>query len=113
MSIGHGILQAVISDQNALYQAYMNFIEGGGLFVPTQREYKLGDEVFMLLTLPDESDKIPVAGKIVWITPKGGQGGRQPGIGVQFSERDNGKIRARIENALGGLLKSDKPTHTL
>lgn len=113
MSIGQGILTLSIRDKNALYQAYMNFIKNGGLFVPTQRDYKLGDDVFMLISLLDEGEKLPVAGRIVWITPKGAQGGRLPGIGVQFSDQDNGKVRSRIETALAGMLKSDRPTHTL
>jgi type IV pilus assembly protein PilZ len=113
MSIGQGILTLSIRDKNALYQAYMNFVKNGGLFVPTQRNYKLGDEVFMLISLLDEGEKLPVAGRIVWITPKGAQGGRLPGIGVQFSDQDNGKVRSRIETALAGMLKADRPTHTL
>lgn len=113
MSIGQGILTLSIRDKNALYQAYMNFVKNGGLFVPTQRNYNLGDEVFMLISLLDEGEKLPVAGRIVWITPKGAQGGRLPGIGVQFSDQDNGKVRSRIETALAGMLKADRPTHTL
>lgn len=113
MSIGQGILTLSIRDKNALYQAYMNFVKNGGLFVPTQRDYKLGDEVFMLISLLDDAEKLPVAGRIVWITPKGAQGGRLPGIGVQFNDQDNGKVRGRIETALAGMLKADRPTHTL
>lgn len=113
MSIGHGILTLTIRDKAALYRAYMPFLKGGGLFVPTQRGYKLGDEVFLLVNLPDEGDKLPVAGKVAWITPSGAQGGRLPGIGVQFGEQDNGKVRNQIETLLAGMLKSDTPTDTL
>ena len=61
-----GILSLTIKDKSALYAAYMPFVKGGGLFIPTKKHYRLGDEVFMLLTLMDESEKIPVAGRIVW-----------------------------------------------
>ena len=44
-----GILSLTIKDKGALYAAYMPFIKNGGIFVPTTREYKLGDEIFMLL----------------------------------------------------------------
>ena len=67
----HGILSLNIKDKAVLYAAYMPFIKEGGLFIPTGKQYELGDEVFMLLSLMDEKEKIPVAGKIVWITPKG------------------------------------------
>ncbi|MFV1974080.1 MAG: PilZ domain-containing protein [Thiohalobacterales bacterium] len=108
-----GILSLTIKDKSALYAAYMPFINGGGLFIPTKKNYKLGDEVFMLLTLMDESEKIPVAGKIVWITPVGAQGNRAAGIGVQFSDQDEGAARNKIETYLAGALEADRPTHTM
>jgi type IV pilus assembly protein PilZ len=91
----------------------MPFVKGGGLFIPTKKEYQLGDEVFMLLTLMDDPEKIPVAGKIVWITPVGAQGNRAAGIGVQFSSQDEGAARNKIEGYLAGALDSDRPTHTM
>lgn len=108
-----GILALTIRDKAALYAAYMPYVKNGGLFIPTTREYQLGDEVFMLITLMDEPEKIPVAGRIVWITPKGAQGNRPPGIGVQFSEIDGGNARKKIETYLAGALQSDRPTHTM
>jgi type IV pilus assembly protein PilZ len=60
----------------------------------------------------DEPEKIPVAGKVVWVTPKGAQGNRAAGIGVQFSDQDNIAV-SKIENYLAGMLSSDKPTHTM
>ena len=82
-----GILSLAIKDKSSLYAAYMPFVKNGGLFIPTNKTYKLGDEVFMLLTLMEETEKLPVAGKIVWITPPGAQGARVSGIGVQFSNQ--------------------------
>jgi type IV pilus assembly protein PilZ len=108
-----GILSLAIKDKSALYAAYMPFIRNGGLFIPTNKDYQLGDEVFMLLTLMDEKEKLPVAGKVVWVTPKGAQGNRAAGIGVQFSEQDNGQARGKIETYLAGALKSDRQTHTM
>ncbi|MGB5338232.1 MAG: PilZ domain-containing protein [Gammaproteobacteria bacterium] len=108
-----GILSLTIKDKSALYAAYMPFVRGGGLFVPTKKSYRIGDEVFMLLTLMEETDKIPVAGKIVWITPVGAQGNRAAGIGVQFSDQDDGAARNKIEGYLAGALEADRPTHTL
>jgi type IV pilus assembly protein PilZ len=108
-----GILSLTIRDKSSLYAAYMPFIKNGGLFIPTNKPYKLGDEVFMLLTLTDSKEKLPVAGRIVWITPQGAQGNRTAGIGVQFSELDNGATRNKIETQLAGALKSDRQTHTM
>ncbi len=108
-----GILSLSIRDKSALYASYMPFIKNGALFIPTAKAYKLGDEVFMLLTLMDSKEKLPVAGKVVWITPKGAQGNKTAGIGVQFSELDKGATRKRIETELAGALQSDRSTHTL
>jgi type IV pilus assembly protein PilZ len=108
-----GVLSLTIKDKNALYAAYMPYVKGGGIFVPSNRPYKLGDEVFMLLTLMDSKEKIPVAGHVVWITPPGAQGSRTAGIGIQFSEKDSGVARTKIENILAGTLSSDRPTHTM
>jgi type IV pilus assembly protein PilZ len=108
-----GILSLTIKDKSALYAAYMPFVKNGGLFIPTNKAYKLGDEVFMLLTLMEETEKIPVAGKIVWVTPQGAQGNRAAGVGVQFSDLDGGAARNKIETYLAGALKSDRATHTM
>ncbi|MAC99554.1 MULTISPECIES: PilZ domain-containing protein [Pseudomonadaceae] len=108
----NGILSLTIKDKSVLYAAYMPFVKHGGLFIPTNKSYRLGDEVFMLLNLMEEPEKIPVAGKVIWVTPKGAQGNRAAGIGVQFSDQDN-TARSKIETYLAGALQSDRPTHTM
>lgn len=107
------ILTLTIKDKNALYAAYMPFVKNGGLFIPTNKSYQLGDEVFMLLTLMNETEKLPIAGRVVWVTPKGAQGNRATGVGVQFSDQDKGATRNKIETYLAGALKSDRQTHTM
>ena len=108
-----GILSLTIRDKSALYASYMPFVRNGGLFIPTTKSYKLGDEVFMLLTLIEDKEKMPIAGKIIWLTPKGAQGNRTAGIGVQFSDLDKGQTRNKIENVLAAALKSERTTHTM
>lgn len=108
-----GILSFAIADTAQLYAQYMSFVENGGLFVPTPKPYKIGDEVFMLITLLDEAEKLPVAGKVVWITPNGAQGNRRAGIGVQFNGQDDGLAKNKIETYLAGALESDRTTHTM
>ena len=109
-----GILSLQIKDKAGMYLAYMPFLKGGGLFVPTTRKYALGDDVFVLLSIIDDKERLPVAGKVVWITPTGAQGNRPAGIGVQFNEGPDGEtIRNKIEMTLAGLLNSDKPTQTM
>lgn len=108
-----GVIQIAIKEKTALYAAYMPFVAGGGLFVPTTRPGRLGDEIYIILSLMDDPAKIAITGKIVWITPAGTPG-RQQGIGVQFSNDDaGGQARAKIENQIGGSLKSVRQTHTI
>ena len=109
-----GILSLVLKDKAALYAAYMPQVKGGAIFVSTPKRYFLGDEVFLLLTLPESSDRLPVVGKVVWTTPVGAQGNRSAGIGVQFADSGEGElVRNKIETLLAGTLNSDKPTHTM
>jgi type IV pilus assembly protein PilZ len=109
-----GVLSLSIKERSALFAAYMPFIKGGGLFIPTNKSYKMGEDVFMLLTLMDDPSKLPVSGKVVWVTPTGAHGGRTQGIGVQFAPNESGKAaQNKIEGLLGGSLKSVRPTHTM
>lgn len=108
------VLSLNINSKSALYAAYMPFLKRGGLFIPTTREYALGDEIFMLLTLMDEPARLPIAGTVVWVTPGGTQGNKTQGIGVQFSADESGQsARRKIEGILGGHLSSSRPTHTI
>lgn len=107
-----GILSLTIKDKSVLYAAYMPFIQGGGLFIPTNKQYQLGEEVFMLLKLMEEPEKIPVAGKVIWLTPRGSQGNKVTGIGVQFTGEES-MAKDKIETYLAGALQSDRLTHTM
>ena len=114
MNARQGILSLAVKDKAALYGAYMPFVKNGGVFVPTPKRYFLGDEVFLLLTLPDSSERLPVAGKVIWVTPVGAQGARTAGIGVQFPENSEGEaVKSKIETLLAGTLNADKPTQTM
>ncbi len=107
------VMSLSIRDKASLYASYMAFIDGGGLFIPTTRPVRLGDEVYALLSLMDDPAKLPIPGTICWITPAGVPG-RPQGIGVRFARNEAGEqARARIENLLGGSLKSERNTHTI
>lgn len=108
-----GLLKFEIPDKNALYMAYMPFVKNGGLFIPTNKPYRLGDEVFVLVQLTEEGERLPVAGRVIWVTPVGAQGKRQAGIGVQFSGQDGGATQKKIETILAGMLGSEEATLTM
>lgn len=109
-----GVLSLNIREKAALYASYMPFIKNGGIFIPTNKLYKLGDEVFMLLSLLEDPAKIAVSGHVVWLTPASAHNNHQQGIGVQFSGNEAGhQARAKIEGLLGGYLESARTTHTM
>ena len=108
-----GVLSLAIKEKVALYAAYMPYVKGGGLFIPTNKPFKIGEEVFMLLSLIDDPMKLKVVGHVVWVTPAA-QAGRPQGVGVQFSDKDGGiEAKNKIEGLLGSALKSSRPTHTM
>ena len=90
-----GLLTLTIKDKSALYLAYMPFVKNGGLFIPTSSNYRLGDEVFMLLNLMGEDEKLPVAGRVIWMTPKGAQGKRTQGSACSSAIRTAATPSAR------------------
>lgn len=109
-----GVLSLSIKEKSALFAAYMPYLKGGGIFIPTSQTYHLGDEVFMLLSLVDDPNKLPVAGKVVWITPPGSHGNKPQGIGVQFGIDEGGNAaRVKIENLLAGFPQTGRSTHTM
>jgi type IV pilus assembly protein PilZ len=108
------VLSLPIKEKAALYAAYMPFLVNGGIFVPTAKSYKIGDDIYLILTLMDDPTKYPVAGKIAWVTPAGANNNKAQGIGVHFSSDESGqRVRLRIEELLGAALASSRATHTL
>ena len=108
------VIQLVFREKAALYAAYMPALTEGGLFVPTARDYKLGEDIYLLLTLPDDPQRYPVAGKVAWITPPNASGGRTQGVGVRFPGDEKTRLlRLRIEEILGTSISSAKPTQTI
>jgi type IV pilus assembly protein PilZ len=108
------VIQLVFRERGALYAAYIPLLSDGGLFVPTAREYRLGEDIYLLLSLPDDPQRYPVAGKVAWITPNNASGGRTQGVGVRFpaDEKTRG-LKLKIEELLGTSISSSKPTQTL
>ena len=108
------VIQLVFREKGALYAAYMPLFVEGGLFVPTTREYKLGEDIYLLLSLPEDPQRYPVAGKVGWITPANASGGRTQGVGVKFPTDEKTRVlKQKIEETLGTMLSSAKPTQTI
>lgn len=108
------VMQLAIKEKAGLYAAYIPFFADGGIFVPTLREYKLGDDVYVLLTLPEDSQRYPIAGRVAWVTPARAGGNRTQGVGIQFPKDEKSRqLKLKIEEMLGTALGSEKPTQTI
>jgi len=108
------VIQLAIKEKAALYAAYIPLFEDGGIFIPTAREYRLGDDVYVLLSLPDDPQRYPVAGKVAWVTPARASGNRTQGVGIRFpSDEKSRLLKLKIEEILGPHLASDRPTQTI
>lgn len=108
------VIQLAIKEKAALYAAYITLFAEGGIFVPSTKEYRLGMDVYVLLTLPDDTTRYPIAGKVAWITPANAHGGRSQGIGVRFPDDEKSRLlKTRIEEILGAHLGSDRSTQTV
>ena len=63
------VVQLAIKEKGALYAAYIPLFTEGGMFIPTTRDYQLGEDIYVLLTLPEDTQRYPVAGRVAWVTP--------------------------------------------
>ena len=108
------VIQLAIKEKAALYAAYIPLFAEGGVFIPSARDYKLGDDVYVLMTLPDDIQRYPVAGKVAWVTPARASGNRTQGVGVRFPNDEKSRLlKIKIEEILGAHLASDRPTQTI
>jgi type IV pilus assembly protein PilZ len=108
------VIQLAIKEKAALYAAYIPMFSEGGVFIPTTREYRLGDDVYVLLSLPEDTQRYPVAGKVAWVTPAKAAGSRTQGVGIQFPRDEKSRLlKLKIEEILGTHLTSDRSTQTI
>jgi len=91
----------------------MPYVDGCGIFVPTEEIYSLEQEVFVFLKLPDDLGKFAASGRIVWLNPPKKASRRMPGVGVQLRGKEAPRIREIIEAGLGKSLASGLPTATM
>lgn len=107
-----GIIQANIPDKATLYASYMPFVVGGGLFIPSKQPVKMGEEVFVLATLPEQAQKIPLTGKVIWISQKQ-NGIKLQGFGIQLSGEKGGYYKSEAEKLLAGLKSEGRTSYTM
>lgn len=108
------VIQLAIKEKAALYAAYIPLFSEGGIFIPSTRDYQLGNDIYVLLSLPDDPQRYPVAGKVAWVTPAKAAGNRTQGVGILFPKDEKSvALKLKIEEILGSHLASERPTQTI
>jgi len=108
-----GILTCHIENIETLYASYLSFVNNGALFIPSNQPQQLGKEVFIAITLPNSSERLPMNGKVVWINSKT-QGGRPAGFAVQIGTDIAGqRIKNEVERLLAGKIDGLQSTYTM
>lgn len=105
----------VINDKRELYRSYMPFINGGGLFIQfneeiTPSKISPGQKIFIVFSMLENKQKIPIQGKVVWIS----KSGIVKGFGVSFGDSPPMKaLKENIESNIVELSAKKEPTFTL
>jgi type IV pilus assembly protein PilZ len=108
------VVQFTLKDLAGLAAAYMPILTNGGLFVPTSRDYRLGESVYVLLTLPDDPQRYPVAARVAWVTPANSTAGRARGVGIRFGRDEMSvALKLRIESILSNFVAVDNSSQTV
>ena len=108
-----GVISLAIKDKAMLQSSYMPFVKSGGIFIATEKSFELGDEVFLLLTLINDPERFAITGKVIWINYRTTPGGRQMGVGVQFSGAEGLNLQKKIDALLAAYPRLDQATNTM
>ena len=110
------ILQLRLESKPVIYASYMSFLESGGVFLPTDDKFDMGEEILLVLELVGlgKTEKIFIKTNVCWINANPSASGRPKGIGLAFGSDESGlKAKTIFENILSGLLHNERPTYTL
>ena len=107
------MLALEIQDLTLLYNCYMPFLKHGGLFVPSEDTFSLGEDILLSLQIGPQAKRF-LPTQVVWINPARTSAQRPKGVGLAFAQHEN-CFRAKewIEAELGARLRSDRVTFTL
>ena len=110
------VLQLRLESKPVIYASYMSFLEYGGVFLPTDDKFDMGEEILLVLELVGlgKTEKIFIKTNVCWINANPSASGRPKGIGLAFGSDESGlKAKTIFENILSGLLHNERPTYTL
>ncbi len=102
-----------LKEKTMLYNCYMPFLEYGGLFVPTEDLFSLGEDILLAVEVADHPKRF-VPTKVAWINPARTSVNRPKGIGLAFTDHESClQMKSLIEGELGSSIRGDRTTFTL
>lgn len=107
------VVSLAIRDKAGLRNAYMSYISGGGLFFPTTRRARIGEELYLILAILEDPTRYSLTARVIWVTPAGSSG-RPQGLGIQFVRGEiSDNLRLIIEYLIGQDIDPMRPSHTV
>mgnify|MGYP001375957686 CR=1 FL=1 len=107
-----GIIKNPRGDRPTLSPNPLALVARRRLVSQSSRTFPIGEEVFVVVTLPDTRERVPVNGKVIWVTHRN-QGNRPAGFAIQLSGDEGKRLKNEIEKLLAGQINSDRQTFTL
>ncbi|MCP2040207.1 type IV pilus assembly protein PilZ [Neisseria sp. HSC-16F19] len=108
------MINLTIPDKPELYRSYLSFLQHGGLFVPSNDSFTMGDEVLLIANLPGFQEPKYLRTKVAWINHAATTSGQPQGVGLAFGDDQVAiEVKEAVEDLLPGLKLSDRPTYTL
>lgn len=102
-----------LKEKTALYNCYMPFLTNGGLFVPTDDLFSLGEEILLAVEIGNHPKRF-LPTRVAWINPARTSAHRPKGIGLAFTTHEMcQQTKSLIEAELGSSIRSDRTTFTL
>lgn len=98
-------LQHTFPDLPSLKRAFMPFVVEGGIFIPTQNNYQLGDFIQATITLPESKHDYIFTGEVIWISSKSNS---HTGVGITCNGDEGRALRKAITEMLSELKGDDR-----
>lgn len=105
------MLRLTVSDAAVLRACYMPFLQHKGLFVPSLQSRKLGEKLFLVLTLKSDNRVVAGLATVCWITPAYCSDGRDQGFGLHF-DAAAAELCEAIESVLAAEVSTQSPGQT-
>lgn len=90
-------IEVTYEDREAFISSFLSDVSGGGVFIATGKPLEVGTRMQICFHVPGVTDSFMATVTVVWVS--GGEGVKNPGMGVRFDEMDP-KERQRLDEFL-------------